>query len=353
MLQPLLQPAARAANDRLRGASPILLPAPPLFDFDFVGRPSLQHPGLPPIAFTRASAATRVNAAGLIETVPSDAPRFDHDPMTGARLGLLIEEARTNYLLNSLAPATQTTESLGTGTYTLWVAGTGSAEVAANTATMTGAGTATEGSPVTFTVTGAGTLDVTVTGSVSAFQLENGVFPTSLIVTAGAAAARAADLAAIAAVAPWFNAAEGTLYAEASILGYNATAGHSILSITDGTNTERIEAAFVRVAGSDPKPVLSFNSSSAGSAVIVTSDVAAMNEIIRIAGAYRSGDNAASSRGRPPEMSSLSIMPSGLNVARCGRNFGAGVLNGRIRRLAYFPSRLPNSSLEYLTKLGT
>lgn len=50
----------------------------------------------PRITFTRASTATRINAAGRLETVAVNAPRFDHDPVTLAPRGLLIEEARTN-----------------------------------------------------------------------------------------------------------------------------------------------------------------------------------------------------------------------------------------------------------------
>lgn len=115
--------------------------------------------------------------------------------------GVLIFSSRTNSLLNSTAPATQATASLGTGTYTLWVNGTGSAAVSAGTATITGAGTATNGTPVTFTVTVAGTVTVTVTGSLNAFQLENGAYPTSLIVTAGATASRSGDVVTLAGAA--------------------------------------------------------------------------------------------------------------------------------------------------------
>jgi hypothetical protein len=52
------------------------------------------------LTFMRASVATRVNAAGLIETVPADTARLDHDPITLAKKGLLIEESRTNRLGN-------------------------------------------------------------------------------------------------------------------------------------------------------------------------------------------------------------------------------------------------------------
>jgi hypothetical protein len=41
----------------------------------------------------------------------SGAPRFDHDPLTGESLGLLIEEERTNYILNSNFPVTSNSNS--------------------------------------------------------------------------------------------------------------------------------------------------------------------------------------------------------------------------------------------------
>jgi hypothetical protein len=53
------------------------------------------------ITFTRASTATRVNEFGLIESVAGGVPRFDHNPITGESLGLLIEEGRTNLFLRS------------------------------------------------------------------------------------------------------------------------------------------------------------------------------------------------------------------------------------------------------------
>lgn len=110
-------------------------------------------------------------------------------------LGILVEETRTNQLLNSNAPATQTTGTLANGTYTLWVNGAGSATMSAGTATGCGTATASNGAPITFTTSGAtGTCTVTVAGSLNVFQLELGAFGTSFIITAGTTVARAADL---------------------------------------------------------------------------------------------------------------------------------------------------------------
>ena len=55
----------------------------------------------PRITFARNSIGTVTNSSGQIVTVPANVPRFDHNPTTGESLGLLVEEQRTNLLLNS------------------------------------------------------------------------------------------------------------------------------------------------------------------------------------------------------------------------------------------------------------
>ena len=55
------------------------------------------------ITFTRASTGTYFDAAGVLQTAATNAPRFDADPVTHAARGLLIEEARTNICTNSQA----------------------------------------------------------------------------------------------------------------------------------------------------------------------------------------------------------------------------------------------------------
>ena len=57
--------------------------------------------------FTRASAGSTINAMREIVSVPANEPRFTHDILTGAPLGLLIEEARTRLNTVSLAQQRQ------------------------------------------------------------------------------------------------------------------------------------------------------------------------------------------------------------------------------------------------------
>lgn len=53
------------------------------------------------ITFSRASGGGRFNSSGVYEWVGNNVPRFDHDPVTGQPLGILIEPQRTNLYENS------------------------------------------------------------------------------------------------------------------------------------------------------------------------------------------------------------------------------------------------------------
>lgn len=55
----------------------------------------------PRVQFSRASAATCIGPTGYVEDVGTNQPRFDHDPVTGESLGLLVEKGRTNIWHNS------------------------------------------------------------------------------------------------------------------------------------------------------------------------------------------------------------------------------------------------------------
>ena len=55
----------------------------------------------PRITFTRGSTGTYFGPDGIMRTAGVNEPRFDHDPITGQSLGLMIEESRTNLYTRS------------------------------------------------------------------------------------------------------------------------------------------------------------------------------------------------------------------------------------------------------------
>jgi len=55
----------------------------------------------PEFQYSRASTGTYVGSDGLFKTAQIGEPRFDHNPITGESLGLLVEEARTNIIVSS------------------------------------------------------------------------------------------------------------------------------------------------------------------------------------------------------------------------------------------------------------
>ena len=71
----------------------------PVLNLNYISNKKLD----PRITFTRASTATYVDTGGLIQTAAANEARIDHDPVTGASLGLLLEEERTNLLTQSSA----------------------------------------------------------------------------------------------------------------------------------------------------------------------------------------------------------------------------------------------------------
>lgn len=126
------------------------------------------RPATSVLATTRSSGINLPNTAGEYQSLGNNVlPRTDR--------GLYANGQFVQSAVNWDAPANETI-SLGTGTFTLAVWGGGSIAVAAGTAAGSGFGTATDGSPVTFTISGAGTVSLTVTGSPEYVSVTNTSF---------------------------------------------------------------------------------------------------------------------------------------------------------------------------------
>jgi hypothetical protein len=169
-------------------------------------------------------------------------------------------------------------------------------------------------------------------------QLEAGAFPTSYIPTTSAAVTRQADSAIVNPISSFYNAAEGTLFAE-----YRTGAGTPVAAamvIDDGTNDNRV-GLFLGVS----QIAIAATYTSVGS----VSPVA--NTIYKRVLGYRANDHAASVNGAAVATNTAVGVPSGLTTLGIGAEAGGTYAQpcAHIRRIAYFPKRLSNALLQSLT----
>lgn len=297
------------------------------------------------VTFTRASTATYTDSAGALQTAAINAPRFDYNPTTLVPLGFLVEEARTNLLLNSGTLVTQTVTVTAVA-HTLSFYGTG-------TVTLTGASTAgplvgTGAYPnrvaLTFTPT-AGVLILTVTGSVQFANLEVGGFATSYIPTTSAPVPRAADLAAINTLSPWFNSSQGTLFAQFEASANTFTAYVDISNGVTAQNSIHIgnDGGLMRsvyYSGSAPVATLSLGAIGTVGAVNKVATSYALNNFT----ANRDGGSIVSDT-----VGALPVSLSQMNIGADPSGTAANVINGHLQRITYYPRSMVDYELQALT----
>lgn len=298
----------------------------------------------PRITFSRASAATQVNKFGLLELVASGASRIDYDPVTLACRGFLVEEARTNLVLNSVLAGTSLATQSVTVTavpHTLSFYGTGTVTLSGTSSgSLVGSGAYPTRSTLTFTPT-AGSLTLTVTGSVQFAQLEVGAFASSFIPTAGATATRAADVAVMTGTSftGWFSANEGTFVTQTDTTA--PASGGYVYSADRGSAGPRLQ--------------LNWSSTTVQNAAVVDDASALVVSLTGTGGsnafAYKLNDFAMAASGTI-STDTVGGVPSALTRLVIGASpSGVSQLNGHIRSIAYYPKRLTNTELQALSTL--
>jgi hypothetical protein len=309
----------------------------------------------PLVTFTRASSATYIDSAGTLQTAAVDVPRFDHNPTTGESLGLLMEDQRTNLLVGSAAPATQivtvtavahTLHFTGTGTITLTGASTAGPLVG------TGTGEANRVS-LTFTPT-AGSLTLTVSGTVTNAQLEAGAFRTSYIlnVSTPLGVTRNADVANItgANFSSWYRQDEGTVFASAGVQDFTQTNFPRLFSL----DRADVSSNFIAAVRSSSTRRLDYSvfADATGQAVGLNNGIApAANTTVNGAWVYKANDFIGAVNGVLTNSDTSGSVPTLLTTFGIGMQGNATLhYNGTIKRLTFFPQRLPNSTLQAITQ---
>lgn len=192
--------------------------------------------------------------------------------------------------------------------------------------------------------TGDGTSGVIVWGA----QLEAGAFATSYIPTVASQVTRTADVATItgANFSQWYNQSTGTFVADFDTVALRSggVTTHNVANANDGTanNIVSIFASANFVAGQ----VLT---GGVTQAYIQGGGSPANNVPIKLAIGYATNDVAVTANGAAPSTDTSATMPTGLTQLSIGSFTGFSLLNGHIRSIRYYPSRLTNAQLQALT----
>ena len=350
-------------------------------------------------------------------SVINSAPRFDHNPTTGESLGLLVEEQRTNLVLNTVLAGgttptswalgstgvptvvsstygntdgstalsfttnadrnyiTQTVALAANTTYTFSVlvesvinyAGTSSNVISLNNgptgATITGAsGSPAAGQRIAASIAvgaTAGNVQVRIglgvgsnaTGTIilSRPQLEAGAFPTSYIPTTTATVTRSADVASITGTnfSSWYRQDEGTVFVDGASQKTDGAAG-GFLTINDLSGVNRLDIRQYRL-----NPILNGQGSTNPTWTSASMPTITANTNYKQALAYSPNSQGDAVSG----LLETSTTALGLIQAtrlgffvRDGQTSPSGNSGGTIKRLTFWPQRLPNSALQEVTR---
>ena len=176
-------------------------------------------------------------------------------------------------------------------------------------------------------------------------QLEAGAFPTSYIPTTTATVTRSADVASVSGsnFSSWFNALGGSVFCDAD-RSTGISSASTVFSINDGGFNNRFFN--LRQDTTSVMTALSVTAGNAdGSPTITLSTSSNRN---RVAVAQVLNDLAIAANGSLGGVDSVVVIPV-VTQANIGSVGGASYYNGTIRRLTYWPQRLPNSTLQEVT----
>lgn len=172
-------------------------------------------------------------------------------------------------------------------------------------------------------------------------QLEAGAFATSYIPTVASQVTRTADVAQMLGdnFASWYNQNAGTFVAAANL---NQAGSDAFIWATNNVGTAQIAAR-----RQSNNAVIGYNR------IGGTNDVTGVGTwttgFARTAYAIRSGDQAVAINGGAPAVNTSSTFTQSADRLSIGFLTSSGYLNGHIRTLQYYNTRLPNDQLQAIS----
>jgi hypothetical protein len=184
------------------------------------------------------------------------------------------------------------------------------------------------------TYTGDGTSGVFLYGA----QLEAGAFATSYIPTVASQVTRSADVAAMTGTnySSWYNTAEGTLFAEFTLLP-RTLSGTAVIAYNGSAN-----GRWSYLSSASARMLDGTNTAVAGS-------IGTPTAVNKTASALSSAGMAISLNGAAPGTSAYVGTFGSQNELNIGQQSGASSINGHIRQIAYYNTRLTNTTLQAIT----
>lgn len=295
------------------------------------------------LTVVRASKAWDFNSAGVLTEYANNALAYGYNPATLAPKGVGVWRQSTNLLLNVLLDGT----SLSTQSVTVTAADHTLSFYGTGTVTLSGVSTAgplvgtgaNNRVSLTFTPT-AGTLTLTVSGSVKFANLELGSIATSPIITAGSQVTRAADQISILTSAFTFSATAGTMASVGTAPTANGAHGNLVEAAASGSN---------RIAQYVGGTYLGMIVTAAGVSQAVLAPAITLDDTTfhKTASAWAANNFATSLNGAAVLTDTSGSIPT-VDALWVGRQASV-YLDGYIKRLAYYASRKTNAELQVLS----
>ena len=273
------------------------------------------------------------------EVIRDNVPRIDYTG--GGCPHILAEPQRTNIVFPSDIAVTQT-RTVTAVAYALSFYGTGSIVLSGTqSSTLTGTGD-NDRVDLVFTPT-AGSLVLTISGTVTNFQLEAGSYATSLIPTVSGQVTRNQDIFTRDGIGSLINSTEGVLFVEVAALSNDGVGKY--YSLSDGTSSNRIRIGYSLTDNSIRALVIS-----QGTNVFdYTHTISNIELFSKIALSYKQDDFSFWIDGVKVHTDTSGNTPTALSRLAFDNGSGGDRLFAKVKQLQVYDTSLSDTQLAALT----